>query len=545
MNEIVAKSRRWPMGLGFFRIVAATVAIAVVATLLGALSTRLAHADDVPAECDWVVSEGQTTVVRFTWPDGSTELDIFTMETGDATSGRDFVPYRGSTVAVNPDTGVMEFPVTAREDSEPERNETFTVGFWQDDLWHACTVTIIDDDAPWVTSVEISSKPVPGERRPSGWTSKPNDRDTYRAGESIDVTVTFDGDVEVDGTPTISLYMGGGDGAWRGASYHSGSGSRQLIYRYQVQPTDRDDDGISVSAAAVLQDRSPRNGFSGGIYARGTDAPVYFTHGGISDASDHKVDGRPYAKGVTVISRPPDGWSAYRANQIIEFAMGFDIDVEVQGRVSMGFHIGQGTGGWRDATYARGSGSDTLVFAYTVQPGDAASDGISVALGIPETSFGGSGAITAKGTDTEVFPFYLGTGPLGDHRVDTSAPTITSVAIRSGPADGEAYRIGEVVEVAVGFSEAVRISGAPHLDLDIGGVSRQATRVAGGGSSDTAVFHYSMVDGDIDSDGIGIGANSLRLHSGRIHDGAGNAAGLTHEAVAADEGQRVDTATQG
>ena len=121
----------------------------------------------VRRKCQFDVSEGQTTLIRFTWPDGSTEFSIYTMETGDATSGDDFVPYNGTTIAVNPDSGVVEFPVKAKRDWEPERNETFSVGFiGKDNLWHLCTVTIIDRDSPNVTNVEISSRPIQGERRP-------------------------------------------------------------------------------------------------------------------------------------------------------------------------------------------------------------------------------------------------------------------------------------------------------------------------------------------------------------------------------------------
>ena len=76
------------------------------------------------------------------------------------------------------------------------------------------------------------------------------------------------------------------------------------------------------------------------------------------------------------------------------------------------------------------------------------------------------------------------------------------MSIRSRPADGAAYRAGEVVEAAVTFSEAVRISGAPQLDLDVGGESRTAT-FTGYDSSDTAVFQYVVAAGDADSDGIG------------------------------------------
>ena len=78
-----------------------------------------------------------------------------------------------------------------KEDSQPEHDETFSTGFFDDNVWHPCVITSADDDAPEVTSVELTSVPVDG--------------DTYRDNESIDVTVTLDQEVEVEGTPLLSL----------------------------------------------------------------------------------------------------------------------------------------------------------------------------------------------------------------------------------------------------------------------------------------------------------------------------------------------------
>ena len=97
------------------------------------------------------------------------------------------------------------------------------------------------------------------------------------------------------------------------------------------------------------------------------------------------------------------------------------------------------------------------------------------------------------------------------------------------------------------------ITGAPQLELDIGGTPRRATLRSGatGNSAapqrefgETAAFQYAVQDGDTDTDGIGIDANSLRLNGGDIRDSAGNAAGLSHEAVTADPTQQVDTSAQ-
>ncbi len=531
-----------------FRCATAAALLALLATVFpwaGGVRPVLAdHEGNWQVICPDPILEGNSAHMQLRMRKHHTLCaTIFTYNGDFSADGSDYAGYSGVFIVGNEDSDSLYVPVVTHEDSKPERDETFSIGFWDNGEWRGCVIKIIDDDSPEITDVAITSKPTEGDRV-SGWfTNKPNERDTYRAGESIDVTVTFDGAVEVDGTPLLSLFLDGSDG-WRGARYHSGSGTEQLVFRYQVQPADRDDDGIAVGSASEDDERNPTGGFSGTIRAMETSTPVHHTHGGLGASSDHKVDGRPYAKRITVISSPPTGWSAYRANQIIEFAMNFDIDVEVHGHVLMDFYMGNGTDGLREATYARGSGSDTLVFAYTVQPGDTDHDGVQAAMGVPESSFSGGGRITARGTDVEVFPYYLGTGPLDDHLVDTAAPRIESVSIRSAPADGAAYRTGEVVEVAVRFSESVRFEGALQLDLDIGGEARAASFASGQSSSDIAVFHYTVAAGDADGEGIGIGANSLRLNGGGIHDGAGNAAGLSHAAVAADGGQQVDTSTQ-
>ena len=87
------------------------------------------------------------------------------------------------------------------------------------------------------------------------------------------------------------------------------------------------------------------------------------------------------------------------------------------------------------------------------------------------------------------------------------------------------------------FSETVEVTGTPQLSLELGGGSRTATY--GGGSGTAAlVFAYEVVDGESDTDGVGVEADSLS--GGTIRDGPGNNAVLDHQGLAADSGHRVD-----
>ena len=469
------------------------------------------------------------------------ERGYFSQTTGNSADSDDYEEYHGVKFESGKGKNSLWVPIVTKEDTRPEHDETFAIGFWDGGVWHPCVVTIQDDDAPEVLNVDISSIPV--------------DRYAYRAGDAIDITIEMDTKVDVEEDSMVALYLGDGDeSTWRGARYLSGSGTRSLVFRYKVQPEDIDTDGINVSAAAVGDDRRPAYGFSGNIYAKDTDVPINYTHPGVEGGWRQLVDGRPYVQSARVISSPPDGWRAYRANQTIEISMTFDTDVAVEGEVSVELYLGLEDYNWdeakRQANYIRGSGTDTLVFGYTVRTGDMDPEGIGITIGTvldnAQSGFGGDGTIKAKGTNVERNPWYLGTGHQPDHKVDTEPPAVSSVSITSRPTNGQTYDAGETISVQVVFSEDVTLSGDPSLELDVGGVARQATlrSVPERTFSSSLIFDYRVQAGDADIDGIGIGANRLRLNGGGIYDGAGNAADLSHDALAAGSAQKVDASQE-
>ena len=100
------------------------------------------------------------------------------------------------------------------------------------------------------------------------------------------------------------------------------------------------------------------------------------------------------------------------------------------------------------------------------------------------------------------------------------------------------YRIGDDVHVTVTFSENVTVTDSPQLELTIGSSNRTAEYESTDGS--VVVFRYTVAEGDTDSDGIAIGANKLTLRSGSIKDGADNDANLSHNALADQDGHKVD-----
>ena len=121
---------------------------------------------------------------------------------------------------------------------------------------------------------------------------------------------------------------------------------------------------------------------------------------------------------------------------------------------------------------------------------------------------------------------------------DTTAPTVSSVAITSDPGDDDTYGLGDAVEVTVTFSEDVTVTGTPLLELDFDGTAKTASYRSTSGAN--VVFSYTVALGESDADGIAIGADRLSLNEGTIKDAAENDATLTHAAVAADSGHKVD-----
>ena len=151
-----------------------------------------------------------------------------------------------------------------------------------------------------------------------------------------------------------------------------------------------------------------------------------------------------------------------------------------------------------------------------------------------------AGMVAAMAT----FIFLIAQAPVSA-QPDTTPPTISSLAITSEPYVSDDYEyhryyygIDGVIEVTATFSENVTVTGAPKLELDIGGTPKTAGFLRAEGR--TVVFGYTVAEGDEDNDGVAIGGNKITLNGGSIRDSANNDANLTHDALAAHTGHRVD-----
>jgi Ca2+-binding RTX toxin-like protein len=162
------------------------------------------------------------------------------------------------------------------------------------------------------------------------------------------------------------------------------------------------------------------------------------------------------------------------------------------------------------ATYAGGSGTSTLTFTHTVQAGQNTAD-----LAVTSLNFNGATFKDAAG-NAAVFS-GAPTNPAGILKIDTVAPTVSSIAATgTGITSGTGtVRVGSTVNFAVTMSEAVTVSGSPTLALNSGGTAAYV----GGSGSNTLTFSHTVLAGQSAAD---LAINGI--NGGIIVDAAGNAA---------------------
>ncbi len=361
--------------------------------------------------------------------------------------------------------------------------------------------------------------------------SSPARGDTYRLGETVEVVVEFDRAVTAAGTPQVALTIGM---QTRHATF-SGRGGESLHFTYTVQEEDRDEDGISIDANALVL-----NG--GSISAADGTTDVDLTHGAVATERRSRVNGSlvapPRVRSIALITLSERG-DTYEAGETVEVVVEFDRAVRATGTPQVALTIGTQT---RQATLF-GRSTQFLFFRYTVKQTDRDDDGISIPANALVLN---GGNITAAAGTTDADLTHGAVPADGRSRVipsgvhgESTPPGVKHVALTSSPLSGDTYGAAETVEVVVRFSGAVTATGTPQVALTIGTKARHAT--LSGWGSHSLYFSYTLKEDDHDEDGIGIPANALVRNGGTIKTADGTTdADLTHGAVAAERNSKVD-----
>ena len=204
---------------------------------------------------------------------------------------------------------------------------------------------------PYVTDVAVDRGPDGGD---------------YETGDTITVGVTFSEPVSLSGTgePTFPLDIGKDT---RNAAYQSiSSDGTVLTFSYEVTAGDIDHDGISITA---LTFDLP----TGASITNGSSVDAYL--GPIALSTEFGVNVPPFITGV--VTSTPKATSAgdtYGQGEDIEITVTFSEAVNVEGDIDFGLSVS----GAKRARLKSGSNTTELVFVYTVQAGDADTNGIFI-----------------------------------------------------------------------------------------------------------------------------------------------------------------------
>lgn len=257
--------------------------------------------------------------------------------------------------------------------------------------------------------------------------------------------------------------------------------------------------------------------------------PTNATESGTQQVTATIVDEDAVAPTVTSVSVPANG--TYVAGQNLDFTVNLSENVTVNsggGTPLLSLTVGSTT---RQAAYLSGSGTSALLFRYTVQAGDADSNGIAVA-----GTLSANGGTVRDNVGIDMNTTLNSVGSLASVLVDAVAPTVSSVSV---PANGS-YKAGDNLDVTVNTSENVTVNttgGTPQLSLTIGATTRQAVYVSGSGTS-ALLFRYTVQTGELDSDGIAIG--TLSTNGGTLRDAANNDLNTTLNSVGLTNAVLVD-----
>ena len=220
-------------------------------------------------------------------------------------------------------------------------------------------------------------------------------------------------------------------------------------------------------------------------------------------------------------------------------------------------------------SYIAGSGTSALLFAYVTVAGDVDNDGFGLkansltlnggtikdangtAANLTHVAIAKSSSrkltatapapvattttVATGATTTTVATTTTTTAATTTTTTSAAAPTISSVAFKEPT--NEKWIPGQSLQVKIIFNVPVVVTGSPYISLLSDGINK-ATYLDGSGTN-SLVFAYTIVSGDIDNTGVGIAANSIVLNSGTIKSASGVNATLTHSAVARSSTRKI------
>jgi hypothetical protein len=306
---------------------------------------------------------------------------------------------------------------------------------------------------------------------------------TYIETNNLDFVVNIDEIVNVVGTPRIQIDIGG---VTKYADYLSGTGTTALNFRYTIEATLSDLDGITLVQPIDLNSGSIKN--AGLEDMDLTFSPPLTTSLFVDSLAP-----------IVAITTPADTSYLNIANDSATFTVAGTCDEN--GQIVL-IEV--------DAVIA-------------TSPVGFSCNGVSFSGTIDTTGLiAGAHTIVAKLSDTAA---NEGTSGTNNITKDIISPTISSVT----PPINNFYIIDSNLDFIVNLDENTDVTGAPRIQLDIGGTTKYADYLSGTSSS-ALTFRYTVSPADEDLGGIGFFSSVIDLNGGTLIDTAGNPTNLNLDA---------------
>ncbi|WP_159064845.1 Ig-like domain-containing protein [Thaumasiovibrio subtropicus] len=362
-----------------------------------------------------------------------------------------------------------------------------------DGSYSDCTVSVTDTAGNVSAALNITAFTIDTAGPAVASVSSTTADASYKAGDVVAITVTFNESVVVTGTPQLTLETGSTD---RLVDYSSGSGSATLTFNYTVQAGDSASDLDYVSASSLSL-----NGGSIADDAGNSAALTLANPGAANSLAANKAividTTAPTLSAVTLVSTPTQDSSP-----------DYVFSTSEAGAIALSGRCGTST----STTLSR-SGNHTITLTQTDNSSDLADGNYSdCTLTVTDSAGNASSALS-----------------IAAFTVDTAGPTVSSV---SSTSSGGAYKAGDVIAITVTFNESVTVTGTPQVTLETGATDRSVAYSSGSGST-VLTFNYTVQDGDTSSDLGYVSTSALLLNGGSIADSAGNGATLTLPAPSA------------
>lgn len=339
----------------------------------------------------------------------------------------------------------------------------------------------------------------------------------YKAGDTLLFLVRFSEKVWVTGgVPSLTLTIGTKS---RMAFYTGGSGTDSLRFVYIIQSGEKDADGIKTAnlitpSSALITDTA------GNI--------TMYDFSNSLPPNTLLVDAvLPLVTAVTA-----ESMTTYTTGQQLDLSVQFSKKCWVHAAVNkplLPIAIGNKI---RTAEYLQGSGSQLLIFRYTIQADDRDTDGIK-----PISPITNNGQSIRDSIGNPIDTILHNIASMSMIRINPPSTVLTAVTL---PAE-RLYAAGDSLIFIVKYSENIFISvteTVPYLNMTVGKTNRRAYYYMGTGTRELSFF-YQVQAGEEDTDGISV-AGTISLNNNMMTDDKGYPAPLSFAAVLNKEKIRID-----